>query len=165
MRITSCCAGATCARAARCACWLVFVLLNGGEFARAGGWLARARRLLDDGQRDCAEQGHLLVPDALQQAAAGDCAGALRDRRPGRRDRRSVRRRRPGGAGPQHPGPRADCAGRDRRGDGPARRGHGRGDRRTRCRRCVAGDRLLQRDRGAARRSSTCAGHRSGRPR
>jgi hypothetical protein len=33
-------------RAARCAGWLVFVLLNGGEFARGGGWLARARRLL-----------------------------------------------------------------------------------------------------------------------
>ena len=30
-------------RAARCAGWMVFVLMNGGEFARAGGWLARAR--------------------------------------------------------------------------------------------------------------------------
>jgi len=59
-------------RAARCAGWLVFVLLNGGEFARAGGWLARARRLLDDGRRDCAEQGHLIVPEAFQHAVAGD---------------------------------------------------------------------------------------------
>jgi DNA-binding CsgD family transcriptional regulator len=58
-------------RAARCAGWLVFVLLTGGEFARAGGWLARARRLLDDGQRDCAERGHLLVPVAFQRAFAG----------------------------------------------------------------------------------------------
>jgi DNA-binding CsgD family transcriptional regulator len=63
-------------RAARCAGWLVFVLLNGGEFARAGGWLARARRLLDDGQRDCAEQGHLLVPAAFQRAVEGDWPGA-----------------------------------------------------------------------------------------
>src|SRR5687767_251455 len=29
-------------RAARCAFWLAFGLLNRGEFARAGGWLARA---------------------------------------------------------------------------------------------------------------------------
>jgi ATP/maltotriose-dependent transcriptional regulator MalT len=63
-------------RAARCAGWLVFVLLNGGEFARAGGWLARARRLLDDGRRDCAEQGHLLLPAAFQRAAEGDWPGA-----------------------------------------------------------------------------------------
>ena len=63
-------------RAARCVGWLVFVLLNGGEFARAGGWLARARRLLDEGQRDCAEQGHLLVPEAFQRAFAGDWPNA-----------------------------------------------------------------------------------------
>ena len=65
------------AAAARCAGWIVFVLLNGGEFARAGGWLARARRLLDDGEHDdCAEQGHLLVPLALQHAVAGDWESA-----------------------------------------------------------------------------------------
>ena len=63
-------------RAARCAGWIVFVLLNGGELARAGGWLARARRLLDDGERDCVEQGHLLVPLAFQHAFAGDWPGA-----------------------------------------------------------------------------------------
>jgi ATP/maltotriose-dependent transcriptional regulator MalT len=62
--------------AARCAGWLVFVLLNGGEFARAGGWLARAQRLLDDGEHDCAEQGHLLVPVAFQRAVAGDWPSA-----------------------------------------------------------------------------------------
>ena len=38
-------------RAARCAFWLAFGLLNKGELARGGGWLARARRLLDDGQQ------------------------------------------------------------------------------------------------------------------
>ncbi|MGH2946146.1 MAG: LuxR C-terminal-related transcriptional regulator [Solirubrobacteraceae bacterium] len=63
-------------RAARCAGWLVFVLLNGGEFARGGGWIARARRLLDDGRRDCVEQGHLLVPVALQRAVQGDWPSA-----------------------------------------------------------------------------------------
>jgi ATP/maltotriose-dependent transcriptional regulator MalT len=63
-------------RAARCAGWMVFVLLHGGEFARAGGWLARARRLLDDGERDCAERGHLLVPLAFQRAVEGDWPNA-----------------------------------------------------------------------------------------
>jgi ATP/maltotriose-dependent transcriptional regulator MalT len=61
--------------AARCAGWLVFVLMTGGEFARAGGWLARARRLVDD-EGDCAEQGHLLVPEAFQRAYAGDWPSA-----------------------------------------------------------------------------------------
>ena len=63
-------------RAARCAGWLVFVFLNGGEFARAGGWLARARRLIDDVGHDCAEQGHLLVPVAFQRAFEGDWPNA-----------------------------------------------------------------------------------------
>jgi hypothetical protein len=44
-------------RAARCAFWLGFTLLHRGEFARGGGWLARAWRLLDDGHLDCVEQG------------------------------------------------------------------------------------------------------------
>ena len=35
-------------RAARCAFWLAFHLLIRGESARGGGWLARARRLLDE---------------------------------------------------------------------------------------------------------------------
>jgi DNA-binding NarL/FixJ family response regulator len=63
-------------RAARAAGWLVFVLVNGGEFARSGGWIARARRLLDDGGRDCAELGYLLVPAALLRAVEGDWPGA-----------------------------------------------------------------------------------------
>ena len=62
-------------RAARCAGQVVFVLLASGEFARAGGWLARARRLLE-GRRDCAERGHLLVPEAFQRAVAGDWPNA-----------------------------------------------------------------------------------------
>src|SRR5574342_254622 len=63
-------------RAARCAFWLAVGLLEGGEAARGGGWLARARRLLDDGKRDCVEQGYLLMPVARQQAAAGDFAAS-----------------------------------------------------------------------------------------
>jgi DNA-binding CsgD family transcriptional regulator len=63
-------------RAARCAFWLGFTLVHRGESARGGGWLARARRLLDDGDLDCVEQGYLLVPAALQSMAGGDAAAA-----------------------------------------------------------------------------------------
>ena len=63
-------------RAARCAFWLAFGLLNRGELARGGGWLARARRLLDDGQLDCVEQGYLLLPTAIQRLVEGDAATA-----------------------------------------------------------------------------------------
>ena len=63
-------------RAARCAFWLAFGLLNRGELARGGGWLARARRLLDDGQLDCVEQGYLLLPLAIQCLVEGDAAAA-----------------------------------------------------------------------------------------
>lgn len=66
------------ARAARCAFWLAFGFLNRGEVARAGGWLARARRLLDDGQHDCVEQGYLLLPLGIQSVFEGDAtAGYL----------------------------------------------------------------------------------------
>jgi ATP/maltotriose-dependent transcriptional regulator MalT len=63
-------------RAARCAFWLAFGLLNRGEVARGGGWLSRARRLLDDGQLDCVEQGYLLIPLAIQRLDEGDGASA-----------------------------------------------------------------------------------------
>jgi ATP/maltotriose-dependent transcriptional regulator MalT len=53
------------ARAARDAFWLGFGLMNRGEMARAGGWLARARRLLDEMRQDCVEEGYLLLPVAL----------------------------------------------------------------------------------------------------
>ena len=64
------------ARAARCAFWLAFHLLLRGQPARGGGWLARARRLLDDAGLDCVEQGYLLVPVALQHVDDGDAATA-----------------------------------------------------------------------------------------
>jgi tetratricopeptide (TPR) repeat protein len=63
-------------RAVRCAIHLSMSLLNRGEMSQAGGWLARSRRLLDDGQRDCVEQGYLLVPAALQTLMQGDVEGA-----------------------------------------------------------------------------------------
>jgi DNA-binding CsgD family transcriptional regulator len=47
-----------------------------GRPGQGGGWLARARRLLDDGQLDCVEQGYLLFPGALQALVEGDAATA-----------------------------------------------------------------------------------------
>jgi DNA-binding CsgD family transcriptional regulator len=63
-------------RAVRCAFWLAFGLLNRGEVARGGGWAARGRRLLDDLQQDCVEQGYLLWPVGLQRLIEGDAATA-----------------------------------------------------------------------------------------
>jgi DNA-binding CsgD family transcriptional regulator len=63
--------------AARCAFWLGFALLNNGDQAQGGGWLARARRLLDDGHCDCVEQGYLLVPAGIRSIREGDAATAL----------------------------------------------------------------------------------------
>lgn len=59
-------------RAVRAAFWLVFGLFIRGETARAGGWLARAQRLLDDHQLDCVERGYLLIPVATRTMNAGD---------------------------------------------------------------------------------------------
>jgi DNA-binding NarL/FixJ family response regulator len=61
-------------RAARCAFWAGFGLLHRGEMAPAGGWLARAARLVEG--RDCVEQGFLLIPQALQAMFSGDAASA-----------------------------------------------------------------------------------------
>jgi DNA-binding CsgD family transcriptional regulator len=64
-------------RAVRAAFWLAYELLDKGEAARSGGWISRARRLLDQGCDNCAEEGYLLLPDALRSFAAGDHAAAL----------------------------------------------------------------------------------------
>jgi DNA-binding CsgD family transcriptional regulator len=65
------------ARAARSAFWLGLALLLKGEVVRGGGWLARARRLIDDDALDCVEQGYLLVPVALRYLIEGDGAAAF----------------------------------------------------------------------------------------
>jgi DNA-binding CsgD family transcriptional regulator len=63
-------------RAARCAFWLAFHLGSRGELAQAGGWLARANRLLEHEPQDCAERGLLLLSIAVQHIVAGDNATA-----------------------------------------------------------------------------------------
>jgi DNA-binding CsgD family transcriptional regulator len=62
--------------AARAAFWLGFGLLARGAMAPAAGWLARAERVLDEQQIDCAVRGYLLVPTAIQCIVQGDAAAA-----------------------------------------------------------------------------------------
>jgi len=70
------CAGGDPRRAARCVFWVAFTLLLEGDLAQAGGWLARANRLVAQEQQECAEHGLLLLPVVVQTAAAGDYATA-----------------------------------------------------------------------------------------
>jgi DNA-binding CsgD family transcriptional regulator/tetratricopeptide (TPR) repeat protein len=49
------------ARAARCAGWLAYGLLNSGQIAQGGGWFARARDAVERAGEECAEHGLLLV--------------------------------------------------------------------------------------------------------
>lgn len=60
------------ARAARCAFWLAFGLLNNGDLARGGGWIDRAQRLVDDARIDCVELGYLRYLVALRAIFEGD---------------------------------------------------------------------------------------------
>lgn len=62
--------------AVRCAFWVGVNLARQGEMGRAGGWLARAQRLLEREEGDSVERGYLLLPLVFQQEAAGDWEGA-----------------------------------------------------------------------------------------
>jgi DNA-binding CsgD family transcriptional regulator/tetratricopeptide (TPR) repeat protein len=57
--------------AARAAFWLGFGLIHRGEFARGGGWVARAAGLIADEQLDCVEQGYVLLPGAIRALDEG----------------------------------------------------------------------------------------------
>jgi DNA-binding CsgD family transcriptional regulator len=63
------------ARAVRCAFWLVLGLMLRGELAPAAGWLARGQRFAGDVEGH-AEEGCLLLGDAVQLMFAGDAEGA-----------------------------------------------------------------------------------------
>jgi DNA-binding CsgD family transcriptional regulator len=63
--------------AARCAGWMGMQLMFQGEPARAGGWLARGQRLVDELAEPSAVQGLLLIPEGLGKLYGGDPAGAL----------------------------------------------------------------------------------------
>ena len=62
-------------RAARTAFWLVLQLLAIGDWARGGGWLSTAERLLDD-DTECPERGLLMALVARTHAKHGDLAAA-----------------------------------------------------------------------------------------
>jgi DNA-binding NarL/FixJ family response regulator len=64
-------------RAARCAFWVGINLVQQGEKARASGWLARARRLVQREGTDCVEQGYLLIPTMFEREGQGDLDGAI----------------------------------------------------------------------------------------
>ena len=61
--------------AARCAFWLGFVALLGGDVAQASGWLARAERLLE-GHLECVEKGYLFLPVGYRLVHQGNAAEA-----------------------------------------------------------------------------------------
>ena len=63
-------------RAAAAALWIGLPLASRGEMARAGGWLARAGRIVEEQCGDCAEAAYLLLPRMFGQQAAGDYAAA-----------------------------------------------------------------------------------------
>ncbi len=59
-------------RAARTAFWAGMTLATRGDLGPAGGWFARAQRLIEREGVDCVESGYLLVPQVYQQLAAGE---------------------------------------------------------------------------------------------
>ncbi|MCU1436504.1 MAG: helix-turn-helix transcriptional regulator [Pseudarthrobacter sp.] len=63
--------------AARCAGWMGMQLMFMGEQSRAGGWFARAQRLVDEQAGPSSVQGLLLLPQGLGKLYGGDPAGAL----------------------------------------------------------------------------------------
>jgi DNA-binding CsgD family transcriptional regulator len=62
-------------RAVRCAFWLTTLLVLRGEQARGSGWVARARRVLDECGPDCVERGLVLLVEGLLRIQ-GDQEGA-----------------------------------------------------------------------------------------
>lgn len=61
--------------AVRCAFWLGFMALLNGEHAKAGGWLSRAGRLLENGP-ECVERGYMMIPEAFRCFHSGQLATA-----------------------------------------------------------------------------------------
>ena len=62
--------------ATRCAAYLGINLAIRGDVAHASGWFGRAQRLLERHGEECAEQGYLLLPAAMQHLGMGQHADA-----------------------------------------------------------------------------------------
>jgi DNA-binding NarL/FixJ family response regulator len=65
------------AAAVRCAFWLAMTLLDRGEAAVAGGWIARAQRLLEDLDGDTVEHGYVAFHLLLRAILTGDFETAI----------------------------------------------------------------------------------------
>jgi DNA-binding NarL/FixJ family response regulator len=65
------------AQAVRCAFWAGFGLVQRGETAQGGGWLARAATLVTQHGLDGVERGYLALPEGLMAMGGGDPDGAL----------------------------------------------------------------------------------------
>jgi DNA-binding CsgD family transcriptional regulator len=64
-------------RAVHAAFWLGFGLVQRGDVAQGGGWLARAGRVVEEHGLDSAESGYLLVPEGLMAMGDGQPDTAL----------------------------------------------------------------------------------------
>ena len=64
--------------AVRCAIWIGAHFAQREEIARAGGWLGRAKRLLERHGLDGVEQGYLLLPSVFEHEARGELELAAR---------------------------------------------------------------------------------------
>src|SRR4029079_7505825 len=64
------------AGAARCGFWLALALILRGDLARGSGWVARAKRLVDDGELDGPERGFLMLPAGFATLFDGGAAAA-----------------------------------------------------------------------------------------
>jgi DNA-binding CsgD family transcriptional regulator len=64
-------------RAAGHAFWAGFFLFSKGEFARGGGWLARAARLVDESAVPSVVEGFLQLPVGLRALDGGDTEAAF----------------------------------------------------------------------------------------
>jgi len=62
--------------AIRCAFWLAFSLLQRGDGAQGGGWLARAGQLLEEHRLDTVEQGYLAIPPGMVALHSGELSDA-----------------------------------------------------------------------------------------
>lgn len=60
------------AHAVRCSFWHALTLVQRGEHARGGGWLARAQGVLEEAGLDCVEWEYLRIPVALRALDGGD---------------------------------------------------------------------------------------------
>jgi ATP/maltotriose-dependent transcriptional regulator MalT len=63
-------------RAAYCAGWIGMTLFYNGAVGPAGGWIARAHRLLEGVPTETAVHGYVMLPSVFRNAAAGDLEGA-----------------------------------------------------------------------------------------